>query len=348
MNSPWNKDWLEAQRQYVDVLASLAKTAAQKKNEGAQIPDWQKTLDNWWQTSLHVIPEDSQVVFSDLLQHSHSWYGITEQFNELLGSISANDDAISDWQTVLADQVDKMKSRLEDDFAGTHSYIWQGGMQSPLQGWQNMINAMSTGMGAGSPGFYFTDLQASIEKYFACSGLGHNQQNQDQIREGLRLWQVYLNNYQAYRQTLGNIALSALDRLHEKILTLADKKKSISCVRDLYDLWVDSHEEAYFTHVQTEEYSKLYGRVINSLLAFRAHSQKFLSDISKELNLPTTDNLNALSQEVRDIKKQQEQDKKRIKLLEEKIKQLNGDSSTPAGSSSSKKKKARKKQNNNE
>jgi poly[(R)-3-hydroxyalkanoate] polymerase subunit PhaE len=350
MNSPWNKDWLAAQRQYMEALASFGSTAAQKQSVGAQIPEWQKTLDNWWQNSLSALPEDSQPIFSNLLQHSKSWYAITDQFNELLKTISAGDEKVVDWQGVLAEHIDKMKSQLQDGFVGNDIGLWQNAMQSPLDSWQAMVNGMPSTSGASTAGIQPGNPQAIFENYFSLPGIGQNREAHEQIREGLRLWQTCQNNYQAYRETLDKLGLISLDKLQEKILSLADKENSISSLRDIYDLWVDSHEEAYADYVLTEEYSKLYGQLVNSMLAFRGHSNQFVSDSLKDLNLPTTDQLDVLQkqqhelrQELRDLNQQQEQDKKRIKALEDKIKKLDATSAPVASFSRPQKKKTRKK-----
>jgi len=340
MNSSWNKDWLEVQKQYMDALASLGKSATQQQSTNKQTSEWQKALEQLWQNKLVNMPGDPQAIFSDLLQHSNSWQSLSEQFNGLLNAVSAGNENNVDWQAALNEQIQKMKTRMPTNTGGN---IWQAGMQTPMDSWQKLSSSLFSAVDATKVNFPFADVEGGFEKLFSLPGLQTNRVVQEQMQEGVKLWQTYQSNYQIYREALNNIDLNSLDKLQEKIITFANQGKSISSLRDLYDLWVDSQEEAYSQYVLTEEYSKLYGRLINSLLRFKAHGQQFFSETSKAINLSTTDQQETLLQELRNIKRQQEEDKKRIKSLEEKIIKLDKESVTKANLSAVKKKKTRKK-----
>jgi poly[(R)-3-hydroxyalkanoate] polymerase subunit PhaE len=341
MNSPWDKDWLAAQKKYMEALASFGSVVSSNKTTGVPDSEWQKALDYWWQTSSSAMPEDAQAVFSNLLQHSKSWYSITEQFDDLLQAISSKEKSSTDWISTLEAHIEKMKTQVASGLAGTDKGFWQNASHSPVDNWQKMFNSIFSNQDTTST--QFAELQANIEKFSSLSGLGPNRQIQEQMQQGLHLWQDYQKNYQAYRETIDNIASNSLDKLQEKIIASAKQGKSISSLRDLYDLWVDSHEEAYSDLVLTEDYSRLYGQLINSILAFKAHNQQFLSDSSKALNMPTAETQDTLQQELVDIKQQQKQDKERIKILEEKINQLDKKSSGNTKGSNAKKKKVSKK-----
>ncbi|MBT7951449.1 MAG: class III poly(R)-hydroxyalkanoic acid synthase subunit PhaE [Gammaproteobacteria bacterium] len=341
MNTPWDTDWLEAQKKYMEALTSFGSVDSSNKTTGMPDSEWQKALDYWWQTSSSAMPEDAQAIFSNLLQHSKSWYSITEQFDDLLQAISSRDNTSSDWRATLEEHIKKMKMHVESGFAGADKGFWQNASHSPVDNWQKMFNSIFSNQDTTSA--QYAELQANIEKFSSLSGLGPNKQIQEQMQQGLHLWQDYQKHYQAYRETIDNIASNSLDKLQEKIIASAKQEKSISSLRDLYDLWVDSHEEAYSDLVLTEDYSRLYGQLINSLLAFKAHNQQFLSDASKALNIPTADTQDTLQQELVDIKQQQKQDKERIKILEEKINQLDNKSSSKIDSLSVNKKKVSKK-----
>ena len=62
------------------------------------------------------------------------------------------------------------------------------------------------------------------------------------------------------------------------------------------------------------------------MMAFRAHSQNFLSTVSTFPGSQKADKQEYLQNELQDLKIQQEQDKKRIKLLEDKINKLDASS----------------------
>ena len=343
MNSSWNKDWLEVQKQYMDALTSLGKSAAQQQSTNKQTPQWQKALEQLWQNKIVKMPGDPQAIFSDLLQHSNSWQSLSEQFNDLLNAVSAGNENNADWQAALNEQIQLMKNRMLNGYTNTGGNIWQAGMQTPMDSWQKLSSSLFSATDATTAKFPFANMEGGFEKLFSFPGLQTNRVVQEQMQEGVKLWQTYQSNYQTYCEALNKIDLNSLDKLQEKFITFANQGKSISSLRDLYDLWVDSQEEAYSQHVLTEEYSKLYGQLINSLMRFKAHSQHFFSETSKAMNLLTTDQQETLLQELCNVKRQQEEDKKRIKSLEEKITKLNKEFLTKANSSTVKKKKTRRK-----
>lgn len=343
MNSPWDKDWLEAQKKYMDALSSFGATTLQNNAGAAGSSEWQKALDYWWKSSSSVMPDDAQAIFSNLLQQSKTWYSVSDSFDELLQAVSSATDSNdnSDWESVLKEHIEKMKSQLQQGFSGVDNNFWQNTANSPLENWQKMFNSVfSDQQGMNDQ---FSAVHENLERLGSLAGLGPGKKIQEQVQEGLRLWQVYQNHYQTYRKTFDSIASTSLDRLQEKLIELGKQEKAVSSLRDIYDLWVDSNEEAYSDFVLTEEYSKLYGQLVNSMLAFKAHNDRFFSDTSKALNIPQSDEQDTLQQELHEIKQQQKEDKKRIRMLEEKISQLDRKDSGKPGSSTVKKKKAGKK-----
>ncbi len=339
MNSSWNKDWLEMQKQYMEALTSLGNTAKQQQTGSAQTTEWQKALEQWWQHKQFEMPGDPQAVFSNLLQYSNSWQSFGEQFSDLLKAVSPGEDNNTDWQSALREQIELMKNRMLNTGGNFDARNWLAGMQAPADNWQNLFGSMFSAADPARANSPFTGMPGDIEKLFTLPGLESNPLLQEQMQEGMKLWQAYQNNYQAYRETLNNIDLGSLDKLQEKILALADQDKSISSLRELYNLWVDSHEEVYSQYALTEEYSKLYGQLVNALLQFKAHGQEFLAAGSESLDLSTNDQREALLQEVHEIKRQQKKDRNRIKALEEQVKKMNKGSSVKVKQSGAKKKK---------
>jgi class III poly(R)-hydroxyalkanoic acid synthase PhaE subunit len=330
MSSSWNKDWLEAQKKYMEVLSSLGIGMPNSTDSGKHATEWQKALDYWWQTSSSSMPEESQSIFSNLLQHSKSWYGFSKQFEDLLNSMSSTDD--SNWESVLQDHINKMKAELADEKTRT---------DNPVESWQNIFETIfsSTDSGIGQ----FEELQKNLKKFNSLAGFELNENLEKETHEGLQLWAQYKSNLEEYQKTLKGISVKSLDRLQEKIIACSVENKSIESLRALYNLWVDSHEEVYSESVLTEDYSCLYGNMVNSMMAFRAHSQKILSTATSFASSQKTDKQVDLKKELLELKKQQEQDKKHIKLLEDKISKLSTSSAVDVKTAGNSKKTTKKK-----
>ena len=336
MNSSWGEDWLEIQKRYLQALRSFEKPGVAEQKAKALNPDWQKHLNDWWQTMQASGEDVSPAAFSDLFQNSQSWNGLAPQFNALLACLSASEKDGSDWQSVLAEHIEKMKSQLAESFTNVDMGLWPGPDQSPTANFQKQFE----GMFSAIPGLNFdpgyAGLSKTFENLFANSGDSPKPFIHEDVQEGLRLWHDYENNYQAYRAAMNDIAIAAMDKLKTNILTVASQESSIRSLRELYNLWVDSQEEAYFEYALSETYSALYGDLINSALAFKAHTQKLYSESLSKMNLAESGQVDGLIEELHDIKQQLADDKNHIKFLEEKVKRL--ESSSAKTMTSSKKK----------
>jgi len=97
-------------------------------------------------------------------------------------------------------------------------------------------------------------------------------------------------------------------------------------LRELYRLWIQSQEEVYAETVFTEEYSELYGCLLNSLMEFRQHNQGLFAEILSAFNLPThaeMQNISKAQQKLRrDIQLTQQQQQTNASAVEALKKEL--------------------------
>jgi class III poly(R)-hydroxyalkanoic acid synthase PhaE subunit len=125
--------------------------------------------------------------------------------------------------------------------------------------------------------------------------MGYTQKWQDQVQEALRLWVNYQKVQQEYTSTFSAVGSQAVDLLREKLFALSENGKSIESLRAIYNLWVECSEEAYGKIVNTEEYAEIYGRLINSLMAWKQHERCMVDEMLGALNMPTRQDLESMS-----------------------------------------------------
>ena len=123
---------------------------------------------------------------------------------------------------------------------------------------------------------------------------------------------------------------------------MAAQGKEIKSLREIYDLWVECNEKAYAELVYTDEYSELYGRLTNALLAVKQHQGKVMDKLLAKLNMPTRQGMNTVLKRVQEMKRNQSKMEREIHALRQLIEDKK---SSPASSraKTSEKKKSKKK-----
>lgn len=133
---------------------------------------------------------------------------------------------------------------------------------------------------------------------------------------------------------------AALRAFGERVGVRLRAGEQFSSVKDLYDLWVESAELAYAKAAHGPEYAKAQADLGNTLAHLRIEQRKQVEAISKQLDLPTRDELNTVHHRLKDLKAQ-------VRALQQQLRVATGssrpsadkvDASNVAGSKSGKRK----------
>ena len=288
MSSSWHQDWLSIQRQWFESLAPGDNYHSLDEIAGESVSQWQRGLEQLFSSSNSLDSLLAKNIKPPAAELNNSWCEQIAKFVEILPAISGDGSAEYDWRTAFENYIKEAKQQIRTSESLSAYKFWPGLATLPFE--QFLNNA--------------------------------NYPNKENIRKTYLSWQEYLNHYQAYQAYLKNIDLECLDILHKKVLELAVNEESISSMRELYNLWVDCYEEAYEVIISSEDYSRLFAAMINSLLQFRLDVNALLLQsisLNNNTNLETAE---SLAREVKDIRKQHTLDQQRIKKLEEKLKKL--------------------------
>jgi len=284
-----NSEWINLQKQYIDALSSFKPEQPTADNYGGNHQAWKEALDYWWKSAGKLLPDNSRSVFESVLGQGSAFYAFADQFAVILQEISASDKASNDWQAIMANHLDKMKSGLDSynasmmDPAHASAFAWP----QPLESWKQVMAAMAI-----VPEEVFEYLEKSSEdnvfaSLAAVPGIGFTREFQDKLLEAGRLWKIYQQCHREYSSAFTELSKLALDRLGEKIVECARSGKKIRSLKEVYNLWIDASEEVFAEFAFNEDYSLLYGKLVNSLMAFKRHNDSIVDDFLPLLNLPS-------------------------------------------------------------
>ncbi len=302
MNS--QPDWFQNQTQYMDAWSSFQKFMP---NSSSGIPQMAEAMNSWWKSASPSLSGQNQDFYSKMMQQGQGFNFMGEQFSKILEGMSEVSKESDDWQTALNDQFESMKSMFEGGNAGiqgafTSSPFMMGGLNDEQ--------------------FKIAEMTSNIDKLLSVPGFGPDREALAQMQEGIRL----LNDYQQvsgeFKEELSRVGVEALEDMRHRIMEMAEQGTEIKSLSELYDLWVDCNEKAYAELVYTDEYSELYGRMTNALLAVKQHQGKVMDKLLAKMNMPTRQGMNTVLKRVQEMKRSQSKSTAKITALEKELQAL--------------------------
>ena len=335
MNNDWmnsQPDWFQNQNQYMDAWSSFQQFMP---NSSSGIPPMSEAMNSWWKSASPSLSGQNHDFYNKMMEQGQAYYFMGEQFSKILEGMNEVNSHSEQWQTALNDQFASMKS------------MFKGGNAGMPGSFTNSPFMMS---GFDNEQFKIAEMTSSIDKLLSVPGFGPDREAQAQMQKGVKLLSEYQQVSGEFQEQLSKVGVEALEAMRLRILEMGKQGKEIKSLREIYDLWVDCNEKAYAELVYTDEYSELYGRLTNALLAVKQHQGKVMDKLLAKLNIPTRQGMNTVLKRVQEMKRGQSKSAAKITALENELRDLrqmiegNKKSSAPAKSrSTSTRKKAKKK-----
>ena len=304
-----------------------------------------KQWDGWFESQRKAL--DEQLAAYSGMQNEWS-----KVFNAWPAPATQTKSSASDYSSVFAQAGEQyLKFMQQFQQPGTAAQKpedvlqqWIGGMQqlfhslmhtqtqhkTPAQAWQSFSDEMIRKMPAywdmiarqshvsqkqdfSTPHFDPFGFAASVP------GIGYSREKQEDVQKLWHLWKDHEIALSAYHAEMTKIGLLALNRFQEFLRQPPGEAKPLSSLKDIYTKWVDVCEEVYAHFAMTEEYTKIYGQTVNSLMAFRKQMNAMIDDAAEQMNLPTRKEIDSLHQRMHDMRRENRKLKEAVeKLLGEK------------------------------
>ena len=291
-------DWLDLQDKYLEACRLFSQFVPPMQGNAALFRNpLTDTMEQWWKSIAPYVPPDKREFVDKILEQSRIYYFLGDQITKLLNEINRAVEAGRDWELLFNKQFDEIKSaygKMQSDAKETAHKMMGAWQLLPLDTLQRTV-----ALGSVMPGDFLgplkhDDIQKMSDKFLSIPGVGYTRESQEQVQEGIRLWNEYQKVSQEFNEALYKVGMDSLDVMREKILAMAREGKEIKSLREIYDLWIDCNEETYADFVYTPEYSRLYGRLTNALMAVKHHGRNLVDEALGALNVPTYKGINTL------------------------------------------------------
>jgi class III poly(R)-hydroxyalkanoic acid synthase PhaE subunit len=165
-----------------------------------------------------------------------------------------------------------------------------------------MAAGMAPGAMSGTPG---ADWMQMLTKGFGngdTPALGLTRQHQESLQRLRHLATQYFEQQGRLTALWGNIIGEGLKTLGERVAAKLSAGEAIDSVKKLYDLWIESAELAYAKAAHSPEYAKAQADIGNTLAKLRTEQREQYEVFTKQLDLPTREELNTVHKRIKELK----------------------------------------------
>ena len=329
----WPNDWMSFQQKYWDALGGLSPRKTTEDQSPRSPADtatnaWSEALDSWWKIAAPQAAPPVQNFFSQLINQGKSYFQMSEQLNKMLQSSAAAGQSVSQWQAALNDALNSMKeaflssSQYNRDAVSKGMGVWE----LPVDHWQHMASSLSMMPGDFLKGLNTADLsqmtepaQERLDQFLSVPGVGHMRERQALYQELIRLGIKYQEALQEYMHASNQIGVKSIEKLQKRIGDQSQEELKIDSLRSLYDLWVDCCEGAYADYVDSDEYVRINGNLVNTLMALKQHNAMIVDDSLEAMNIPNRQEVNALQQRFHQLWRDNKAMQREIETLKEQL-----------------------------
>lgn len=312
--------WFQNQRAYFDQQVKAA-TDIQGQWAGF-FQEWQKnlspTLPGAGQYQQFFTQAGKQ--FLDMQQQFAQWSGQNKPVNDMtgdwlkglqsffLGMLQTNTqpyDPAAAWKNVT-DSFAKGGNAWASAFnsGGPFGQFGQGFGGNPFAGqgfnpaawtsaqpWNNV-------QGAGS----FQNFDP-FGFYASLPGIGYTREKQDAWNLLYKLYAEFEQQTRKYNAAMAQVGIEAVQKFQEYVANPPEGAAPLTSLKEVYAKWVDVCEDVYARYATSDEYTKLYGEVVNALMAFKGQMNTLTDDIADQFNLPTRSEVDSLHQRLHALRR---------------------------------------------
>jgi hypothetical protein len=285
----WTQDWQALQQQYWSAWSDATRDSV------GQTPTpstpWHEGLEQW---SRMFGNSGKQSETADRLMSSAKGYVALMQ-SMLAAASGKNADAgpLQAWTDALRDGF---------NLPGVDAALLNNPMATMLRGIS----------GQGAHGFeqlsanfapFLAQMRQEGMSWLQAPAFGYAREHQQHYQKMLVAFTEYQEALKHYNALILKSSQHSFGIFEDKLAERSEPGRQIDSLRALYDLWVDSAEEAYAEIALSEEFRKVYGDVANAQTRVRSQIQQEVERIGTDLGMPTRTELNSVHKRLHELRR---------------------------------------------
>ena len=301
----WTDDWMSSQQDYLNSWTKMSEQMAGTFKPKKPRNPWIEALDQW--ESLVPGTGESQPYAQRMLDQGKAFFQMSEEISSFLNMLNDVNKSTDQWQQTLQSQMEQIKNSF-DTGQGDLAAFWN----QPMDAWQSAM-----GDSVIDPETFFKNFNQQqgmedmvnpaydeMHKLLGTPGVGPDRETHEQQRKYTRLWMDYQRTNQEYNTAHNRVGKEAVERLMQKMISMSEQGETLDSMREVYDLWIDSAEDAYADFAHSEEYQEIYGRMVNSLMALKQETRNMVDSTASSLGLPSSKGFDTVLKRLQEMRRE--------------------------------------------
>ena len=268
----WN-DWGQAMRQGGLGAAAPAQPASQ----------WQQAVD-WWSQLMPGGPSQANDAVARFNQQASQWFGQMQQVAvQFAGQDSSAADVSQAWRRAMGANAD---NPFPDMFKAMRGQGANG-----LDEWLEQVKP------------YLEGFQQQSQRWQQLPAFGQYREHQERWQALQLAQQDYQQQTEAFNALMMKCAQRAFEVFEDKLTAHEEPGRQITSARALFDLWIDSAEQAYAGIALSAEFREVYGALTNAQMRLRAAIQLEVEHLTGLFGMPTRTEIDSAHRKIADLER---------------------------------------------
>ncbi len=244
---------------------------------------WQQAVD-WWSQLMPGGPSQANDAVARFNQQASQWFGQMQQVAaQFAGQDSSAADVSQAWRRAMGANAD---NPFPDMFKAMRGQGANG-----LDEWLDQVKP------------YLEGFQQQSQRWQQLPAFGQYREHQERWQALQLAQQDYQHQTEAFNALMMKCAQRAFEVFEDKLTAHEEPGRQITSARALFDLWIDSAEQAYAGIALSAEFREVYGALTNAQMRLRAAIQLEVEHLTSLFGMPTRTEIDSAHRKIADLER---------------------------------------------
>jgi class III poly(R)-hydroxyalkanoic acid synthase PhaE subunit len=244
---------------------------------------WQQAVE-WWSQLMPDGRSQANDAVARFNQQASQWFG---QMQQVAAQFAGQDNSAAEigqaWRRAMGANADNPFPDLFKAMRG------QGA--NGLDEWLDQVKP------------YLEGFQQQSQRWQQLPAFGQYREHQERWQALQLAQQEYQQQTEAFNALMMKCAQRAFEVFEDKLTAHEEPGRQISSARALFDLWIDSAEQAYAGIALSAEFREVYGALTNAQMRLRAAIQLEVEHLTGLFGMPTRTEIDSAHRQIADLER---------------------------------------------
>lgn len=278
-----NGDFESMARQYWSAWGEAMRQGGLGGAPPKPASQWQQAVD-WWTQLMPGERSQANDAVSRFNQQASQWFGQMQQVAAQFAGQDSNPADISQaWRRAMGAHAD---NPFPDMFKAMRGQGAHG-----LDDWLEQVKP------------YLDSVQQQAQRWQHMPAFGQYREHQERWQALQLAQQEYQQQSEAFNGLMSKCAQRAFEVFEDKLTAHEGPGRQITSARGLFDLWIDSAEEAYAGIALSPEFREVYGALGNAQMRLRAAIQLEVEHMTGLFGIPTRTEIDSAHRKIAELER---------------------------------------------